>query len=330
MLSTEVTENGTGGWHITYEIDHARITRLDSREITMPDDGPAPDASPGVKRSLRNIYTYGGHPAKRNLTVADIQANKAARVKMTQVSAQTRDDAEVLEALGIDLITIADLDIDEIRAGAPNTFVTGSQTMVQYVTEDEALAAAIRVVERGADAIYTPRGLKTVERLADEGLCVQGHLGLVPRLSTRVGGLRIIGKTAEEAMRLMEDFRRLEEAGAVAAEVECVATEALIEINTRTGLVTHSIGAGSGGDIIFSFMEDICGDVEHPPRHARAWGDMLSLRRAMASERRRALTGFRDSVLGGTFPDEAHSVPMAPGEHERLIEALDRWRPIHQ
>ena len=142
MLSTEVTENDTGGWHITYEIDDARITRLDSREITMPDDGPVPDASPGVRRSLRNIYTYGGHPAKRNLTVADIQANKAARVKMTQVSAQTREEAEVLEALGIDLITIADLDIDEIRAGAPNTFVTGSQTMVQYVTEDEALAAA--------------------------------------------------------------------------------------------------------------------------------------------------------------------------------------------
>ena len=49
--------------------------------------------------------------------------------------------------------------------------------MVQYVTEDEALAAAIRVAERGADAVYTPRGLKTVERLAGEGLCVQGHSG---------------------------------------------------------------------------------------------------------------------------------------------------------
>ena len=295
----------------------------------MPDDISTNDAAPDVTRPLRNIYTYGGRPAMRNLTVADIQANKAAGVKMTQVSAQTRDEAEVLETLGIDLITIADLDIDEIRAGAPHTFVTGSQTMVQYVTEDEALAAAIRVAERGADAVYTPRGLKTVERLAGEGVCVQGHLGLVPRLSTRVGGLRIIGKTAEEAMRLMEDFRRLEEAGAVAAEVECVATEALIEINKRTGLVTHSIGAGSGGDIIFSFMEDICGDVEHPPRHAGAWGDMLSLRRAMAAERRKALTGFRDAVLDGTFPDNAHSVPMAQGEHERLVEALDKWRPLH-
>ena len=55
-------------------------------------------------------------------------------VKMTQASVQTRDEAEGLEALGIDLITIADLDIDEIRAGAPNTFVSGSQTMVRYVT----------------------------------------------------------------------------------------------------------------------------------------------------------------------------------------------------
>ena len=156
-------------------------------------------------------------------------------VKMTQASAQTHDEAEVLEALGIDLIAIADLDIDEIRAGAPNSFVTGSQTMVQYTTEDDALAAAICVAEKGADAIHTPRGLKTVERLAGEGLSVQGHLGL-----------------------------------------------------------------------------------------------MLSLRRAMAAERKKALTGFRDAVISGAFPDDAQSVPMAPGEHERLVEALGKWRPLHQ
>jgi 3-methyl-2-oxobutanoate hydroxymethyltransferase len=279
---------------------------------------------------MRRIYTYGGKPARRNLTVADIQANKAAGRKMTQVSAASEAEAAACAAMGIDLITIADTDIAAVRRGAPETFVTGSQTMTQYATPDEALAAAIRVAEQGADAIYTPRGLGIVETLAREGLCVQGHLGLVPRLSTRVGGLRIIGKTADEALRLMQEFRRLEEAGAYAAEVECVAAEALIEINRRTGLVTHSIGAGSGGDIIFSFMEDICGDVEDPPRHAKAWGDMLSLRRAMAAERDRALVGFRDSVTSGAFPDAAHSAFMAPGEHAKLQEALDRLQPVHQ
>lgn len=67
---------------------------------------------------------------------------------------------------------IADVDIDEIRAGAPNTFVTGSQTMTQYYTPDEALKAAIIVAEKGVDAIYTPRGLGIVETLAKEELCV--------------------------------------------------------------------------------------------------------------------------------------------------------------
>ena len=262
---------------------------------------------------MKNIYTYGGRAAQRNLTVACIQANKAAGLKMTQVSAQTKDEARVLEKLGIDMITIAESDLDVIRLGAPTTFVTGSQTMVQYVTEDEALASAISMAERGADAVFTPRGLKTVERLSAEGICVQGHLGLVPRRSTQMGGLRTIGKTADEAMLLMESFRRLEEAGAYAAEVECVAVEALEEINKRTSLVTHSIGAGSGGDIIFSFLEDICGDVENPPRHAKAWGDVLSLRKQIAIEQDKAVAGFRDDVKSGAFPDHAHTVSMPKG-----------------
>ncbi len=279
---------------------------------------------------MKRIYTYGGQPAKRNLTVACLRANKAAGIKMTQVSAADATEAAACEKLGIDLITIADLDIEAVRAAAPHTFVTGSQTMTQYATEDMALAGAIWCAERGADAIYTPRGLSTVERLAKEGLCVQGHLGLIPRLSTKLGGLRIVGKTAQEAMQLLEDFRRLEDAGAVAVEVECVATETLVEINKRTRLVTHSIGAGSGGDIIFSFMEDICGDVEHPPRHAKAWADMLSARKAVSTERENGLAGFRDAVKAGSFPDAKHSVAMPQNEYEKLQEALSNWRPIHQ
>lgn len=279
---------------------------------------------------MKNIYTYGGRPARRNLTIACLQANKAAGRKMTQVSAINADEAGACAAMGIDLITIADHDIEDVRAAAPETFVTGSQTMVQYMTEDEALAAAIRCAEKGADAIFTPRGLKTIERLSGEGLAVQGHVGLVPRKSTLIGGLRTFGKTAEEAMQLFQDFKRLEDAGAVAAEVECVAVEALQEIGPRTSIVTHSIGAGSGGDIIFSFMEDICGDVENPPRHAKAWGDVLSIRKQMQAERGRALGGFRDDVTSGAFPDAAHTVPMTAGEQEKLQEALDKWSPTHQ
>ena len=159
--------------------------------------------------------------------------------------------------------------------------------------------------------------------LAKEGLAVQGHLGLVPRLSTQRGGLRIVGKTAEEAVELAEDFRRLEDAGAYAAEVECVAAEALAAINPLTKLVTHSIGAGSAGDVIFMFL------VERPPGHAKAFADLSSIRAHLAVERRRALRDYRHAVKNGSYPDASTSVSMPPSEHEKLLEALDARRVFH-
>ena len=201
--------------------------------------------------------------------------------------------------------------------------------MTDYHTNDDILRAAVKVAGVGADMVYTPRGLGVVEMLAKEGLSVMGHVGLAPRRSTQVGGLRAIGRTAEEAIRLMAEFRRYEDAGACWVEVECVATEALEEINKRTTLVTHSIGAGSGGDMIFLFMEDICGDVESPPRHAKAFGDLLSIRNQLSDERLRALTAFRDAVHDGSFPDDAHSIAMPPDELEKFREELDRMHPFH-
>ena len=58
--------------------------------------------------------------------------------------------------------------------------------------------------------------------------------------------------------------------------------------------------------------------------------DLLSLRRAVAAERLKGLAGFRDAVKAGTFPHEPHQVPMTAGESEKLREALDAWRPVHQ
>ena len=162
---------------------------------------------------------------------------------------------------------------------------------------------------------------------AREGLAVQGHLGLVPRLSTWRGGLRIVGKTAEEALQLAEDFRRLEDAGAYAAEVECVAAEALAAITPRSRLVTHSIGAGPAGDVIFMFLVDICGELERSPGHARAFADLRSIRQQIVAERRRALGEYRAAVTDGSYPDAEISVSMLAGEHEKLVEALDA-RPV--
>ena len=274
----------------------------------------------------RRIYTYGGKPARRNYTVADMVALKG-QTWLCQTCPDTEEEAAACAAAGIDVLNTSDANIPAVRAGAPELFTIADLPMTAHHTPDDILRAAVRAAEAGADAVYTPRSLRMVEMLAEEGLAVQGHLGLVPRLSTWRGGLRIVGKTAKEAVELAEDFRRLEDAGAYAAEVECVANEALEEIGPRCRLVTHSIGAGSGGDVIFMFLVDICGDSERPPGHARAFADLRAMRRQLDEERRRALRDYRQAVRDGSYPDAATSVPMLPNEHEKLREALDA-RPV--
>lgn len=277
---------------------------------------------------VKRIHTFGGFPATRNLTVADIRAGKGRR-KFVQTTAVDRIQAAAAEAAGIDHLSIVDHDLHEVRAGAPNTFTTAALMASDYETHEDILRAGIRAAAAGADAVYTLRSFKAVEMLADEGLAVQGHLGLVPRLSTRIGGLRAYGRTADEAITLAEDLRRLEDAGAYAVELECVADEAIAKLSPRTGLVTHSIGSGGAADVIFLFQEDACGDTIDPPRHARAFADMAGARAALEAERAKGLAAYRAAVMDGTYPDAATSVAMKPGEHEKLREALDKRRPFH-
>ena len=279
---------------------------------------------------MKSIYTFGGQRAQRNLTLADIRAAKAEGRKLAQANALEVAEAVAVAASGVDMMSVTSLRYDEARAVAPNLYTIATIGAPQFVTADDMLREAFRVAIAGADCIYTIRSLKIVEMLAREGLSVQGHVGLVPRKSIQTGGLRAMGKTAEEALSIMQDIRRLEEAGAVAVEVECVAAEAMAEINRRTSLVTHTIGSGSGGDVIFLFTADITGDTPSPARHARAFGDVLSLRQAMAAERERALNAYAAAVHSGSFPDDAVNVSMSPGEHDRLREALDRLRPVHE
>lgn len=279
---------------------------------------------------MKNIYTYGGQPAQRHLTVACLLKNKADGKRMTQVTAFDAEEAAAAATQDIDTLTIDCHTVAAIRAAAPHIFITAAQTMRQYVTEDEALGGAIDTMVKGADAIYSPRGLGTIERIAREGISVQGHTGLFPARSTQFGGLRTIGKTAEEALSLMQDFRRLEEAGAYCCEVECVAEEALAEIKKHSKLLTVTIGAGSSGDIILSYMSDLCGDTINPPRHAKAFGDLRSIREQLEQERLKALAGYRAAVMDGSFPDAATSVSMPAVELEKLKEGLDKLQPVHQ
>lgn len=272
---------------------------------------------------MPRILDYRGREADRTVTVADIVALKRSGAQFAQVTAGNPEEAEAAEAAGIEMVVCLSQAVPEVRQGSQRLFVTAAIDFEGDVTVDQLLGRALTALGNGADAVITARRLEVVERLADEDIPVMGHLGFVPKKSTLYGGVRAIGKTADEATALWKRFLAVEEAGAFAVECEIIPARVMSEINRRTGLATISLGSGPDADVMFLFTSDICGESTRTPRHARTYADLGALYEQVRRERVRALTEYRADVAGRRFPDTAEVAHIDDRELERFIESLE-------
>ncbi|MDJ1017478.1 MAG: 3-methyl-2-oxobutanoate hydroxymethyltransferase [Paracoccaceae bacterium] len=269
---------------------------------------------------MKKTFSFAGAPVERVLTVKCLRDAKGKR-KFTQTTATTEEEARAASEAGIEMLIGGAPVLGAMRAGAPQAFITAGVHIWSFPSKDEILAQAFKLLEAGADAIYCPREPRIVEHLAEAKVPVMGHLGLVPRMATWTGGVRAIGRTADEAVRLFHDFKDLENAGALMVEAEVIAAEVLAEIAQRTSLTVVSLGSGPGGDVDYLFQEDICGETPTRPRHARAFGDLAALREQMNAARVAALAAFRESVNDGSFPAAAETVST---DLQELADFLER------
>lgn len=272
---------------------------------------------------MKRIYDWDAKFSLRNYTAADLRALKGRR-KLTQTTANTAEESAAARDAGIDLIMGNAQNTAAVREGTPDMFFTAALGLPDFPTEHDVLTAAFAAMKAGADSVYTARGPHIVELLAREEIPVMCHLGLVPRKSTWRGGLRAIGHTADEALELWQAFRRMEDAGAFSVEAEVIVADVMEEISKRTTLITSSLGSGSGADIIYLFQNDICGEQPASPRHARAFGNIHALQEQIRSERRAALSAFREAATQGSFPAVDEQVAMNEAEYEDFIQALER------
>ena len=273
---------------------------------------------------MPRILDYTGREAERTVTVADIVGLKASGRRLAQVTASTPTEAAAAEAAGIEMVVCLSDFVPAVRQGSQRVFLTAAIDFSGAVTEDDILRDALKALVAGADAVITARGLDSVRRLAHEDIPVMGHLGFVPKKSTLYGGVRAVGHTAPEALALWQKFQALEDAGAFAVECELIPAEVMREIDTRTGLATISLGSGPHADIQFLFQNDICGESERKPRHARAYADLAALQREMDAERLRGLAEFRADVASGGFPSDAEVSTVDAAELASFIAQLDQ------
>jgi 3-methyl-2-oxobutanoate hydroxymethyltransferase len=279
---------------------------------------------------MPRIFDFGGRDVERSETVASLRALKGSQRRIAQVTAETSDEAAAAEAGGVEMVICRAANVMRVREGSRRVFVTAALGFAEAITSDEILRSAFSAITSGADAVLTSRGAETVRTLAAEQIPVVGHLGFVPRKSTWVGGVRAVGKSAAEALQLWDRFRRLEDAGAFAAECELIAAPVMAEIHRRTSLVTISLGSGPNADVMFLFTSDICGESSRRPRHARAWGDLAARLQAVRDERVSALKRFRAEVDAKSFPASAEcaDAPLAEVEAFRARLAADGTTPL--
>ena len=274
---------------------------------------------------MKRIYDWDAKFQHRNYTAADLLACKGKTV-LTQTTANSIEEAAAAREAGLDLIMGNAINTAAVRQGAPDMFFTAAIPLPDYPTETDVLTAAFAAMKDGADSVYTARGPHIVEILAKEEIPVMCHLGLVPRRSTWNGGLRAIGRDADEAMDLLQKFRDMENAGAFSVEAEVIMAEVMTEISKRTSLLTSSLGSGSGGDIIYLFQNDICGEQPEAPRHAQAFGNIYALQEEIKKERRRALKAFHNAAKSGAFPTPQTTPHMQPEAYDAFLDRLAKLK----
>ena len=276
---------------------------------------------------MRRIYDFGRRPATRNYTVADLQALKGSGKKLSMSNPKDATELQACIDANIDLLVVWDSQLEEARKIAPSHFMGIGSTWAQFGTPDEILGHAVDAMGKGGDMYYTLRSYDVIEMLAKEGIPVQSHIGLIPTFSHWCGGLRGWGRTADEAMKVYQTLKRMEDAGVFAVEVECIAEEVLEAVNDKTSIVTFSLGSGKAGDAIMLFVADICGEAseeETPPKHAYAFGNLGRLHKQMYEERVAALQQFHNEVGAKNFPYPEQNIRMHPEEKDKYLEALDK------
>jgi 3-methyl-2-oxobutanoate hydroxymethyltransferase len=262
---------------------------------------------------------------RKKPTVADLRALKGKR-QLTMLRYFSLDEAAAAEEAGIDIASVPSEIVlhPRYREVAPSVFSMTGRTHLQAGTPEDYLRWSGDAIERGADAVYCSGSLRTVEYLAREHIPVVGHVGLVPARATWTGGFRAVGKTAEAALRLLEEVRAYEAAGAFAVEIEVVPEEVATEISRRVGILLWSMGAGAGCDAQYLFANDMLGYTEgHIPRHSKVYRDFAAEHARLQRERVAAFREFRSDVGSGAFPENRHLVRMPEEELEAFRAALD-------
>jgi 3-methyl-2-oxobutanoate hydroxymethyltransferase len=191
----------------------------------------------------------------------------------------------------------------------------------QISSEEAIRNAGLFMAKAGCDCVKVEidrRLLKTVEAMTAATIPVMAHLGLKPQSIQSIGGYRIQGKRAPAALRIIEDAKMMEEAGAVALLLEAVPMEVAAEITKSTELPVIGCVAGPYCDGQVVVLHDMLGyGAGHPPRSVKQYAKLHD-------QLIGAFTAYAKDVAEGSFPVAEESVAMDPAQLAEVRRVLGK------
>ena len=271
-------------------------------------------------------------PPRGKLPLPELAAMKRRGDKIVMVTAYDAPGARFAEDAGIDVVLVGDtaamvmlghegttvpVTVDEmlfltrtVSRQSRRPIVVGDLPFGSYqVSDEDAVRNAIRFVkEGGADVVKLEGAVSRVRAIVEAGIPVMAHIGLTPQSATMLGGFKTQGKTAEAALKLVDEAHALEDAGAMSIVLEAIPAPVAARITAELSIPTIGIGAGPDCDGQVLVYHDLLGLTEgHLPRFVKRYANL-------SREIRDALEAYAAEVRSGAFPGEEHTYEMPADE----------------
>ncbi len=274
-------------------------------------------------------------------TVQDIINMKKEKKKISVITSYDYTLASLCDKAGIDVMLVGDsagmvmlgyentipVTMDQMcmfteavsRARKNSLLVADLPFMSYQASIEDAINNSGRLIKAGADAVKLEGGsimAETISAIVDVGIPVMGHIGLQPQTTTLSEGYKVQGKTKDSAIKLIEDAKELEDAGAFSIALEMISHEVGQIISESVSIPTIGIGSGVNCDGQVLVVQDLLGMYDKiKPKFAKRYMNL-------SEDIVKSLEEYRTDVESGSFPAKENTFSMNEEELKKLRESL--------
>jgi 3-methyl-2-oxobutanoate hydroxymethyltransferase len=259
----------------------------------------------------------------KKITTKSLIEMKANGEKISMLTAYDFTMAKIVDSAGIDVILVGD-SASNVMAGHETTLPITLEQMIYHASgvvrackralvvvdlpfgtyqsdPKEALRSSIRIMkESGGHAVKLEGGSEiaaSIKKILNAGIPVMGHLGLTPQSIYKFGTYTVRAKEDEEADKLIEDAKLLEQIGCFALVLEKIPAELATKVAQSISIPVIGIGAGGGVDGQVLVIHDMLGmNNEFSPRFLRRYMNLYD-------DMTKAIGQYVQDIKSNDFPN---------------------------